>query len=43
MLDQGRRAFIVHHNPNKGRYRYGADPNDAIASAKALVREGDGP
>jgi len=34
--------FIVHHNPNNGRYRYGADPDDAIASAKALIDEGEG-
>jgi hypothetical protein len=41
MLDQARRVFIVHHNPNSGRYRYVSDPHDAIASAKALVREGE--
>ena len=37
MLDQGRRVFIVHHNPNSRRYGYAADPHDAITSAKALV------
>jgi hypothetical protein len=34
-------VFVVHHNPNNGRYRYAADPNDAIASAKALIDEGE--
>lgn len=34
-------AFVVHHNPNSRRYRYAADPNDAIASAKALLNEGE--
>jgi hypothetical protein len=29
--------FIVHHNPDSGRYRYGPDPRDAIASARALL------
>lgn len=33
--------FVVHHNPNNGRYKYTADPNDAIASANALVAEGE--
>lgn len=31
----------MHHNPNSGRYRYAADPDDAIASAKALIEEGE--
>jgi hypothetical protein len=35
-------VFVVHHNPNNGRYRYAADPNDAIASAKALLEAGEG-
>lgn len=35
------RTFVVHHNPNNGRYRYPADPNDAVASATALVEEGE--
>jgi hypothetical protein len=35
-------AFIVHHNPNNGRYRYAADPIDAVASAKALLTSGVG-
>jgi len=34
-------VFVVHHNPNSGRYRYGADPDDAIASAKALIEQGE--
>jgi hypothetical protein len=36
-----RQVFVVHHNPNRGRYRYGADPNDAIASARTLLATGD--
>lgn len=36
------RYFVVHHNPNGGRYRYAADPDDAIASARALVKGGEG-
>lgn len=35
------KAFVVHHNPNSGRYRYAADPDDAIASAQALIDEGE--
>jgi len=35
------RIFVVHHNPNSGRYAYADDPNDAIASAKALIAEGE--
>ncbi len=35
------KVFVVHHNPNNGRYRYDADPNDAIASAAALVATGE--
>jgi hypothetical protein len=35
-------VFVVHHNPNNGRYRYAADPNDAVDSANALVEEGGG-
>ncbi len=34
-------VFVVHHNPNNGRYGYAADPDDAIASAKALIAEGE--
>ena len=34
-------VFVVHHNPNSGRYRYGADPNDAVSSARALLAEGE--
>lgn len=41
MGDNAGLIFIVHHNPNSGRYRYAADPDDAIASAKALVEEGE--
>jgi hypothetical protein len=37
-----RRVFVVHHNPNNGRYRYPADPRDAIASAQAMIDYGDG-
>jgi len=35
-------AFVVHHNPNNGRYRYASDPTDAVASAKALLADGVG-
>src|SRR5438309_5675477 len=35
-------VFIVHHNPNNRRYRYSADPNDAVASAVALIDSGRG-
>jgi len=35
-------AFVVHHNPDNERYRYPADPTDAVASAKALVADGVG-
>lgn len=34
-------VFVVHHNPNSLRYRYAADPHDAVASARALVDEGE--
>lgn len=34
--------FVVHHNPNNGRYEYDANPNDAIESAEALVRGATG-
>jgi hypothetical protein len=34
-------TFIVHHNPNNQRYRYAADPDDAIASASAMMKEGE--
>jgi hypothetical protein len=34
-------VFVVHHNPDNGRYRYASDPRDAIASAKALMRGGE--
>jgi len=33
-------GFVVHHNPNNGRYRYASDPTDAVASAKALLADG---
>ena len=36
------RVFVVQHNPNSGRYRYPADPTDAVASARALVAAGEG-
>jgi hypothetical protein len=35
------RVFIVHHNPNSGRYQYSADPEDAVSSAKALMAAGE--
>jgi ASCH domain-containing protein len=35
-------VFVVHHNPNNGRYKYAADPADAVASAQALLAEGEG-
>ncbi len=35
-------TFIVHHNPNNGRYQYTVDPTDAIASARALLATGVG-
>lgn len=41
MVDDRRHVFVVHHNPNNGRYRYAADPNDAIASATALIEQGE--
>lgn len=41
MVDDRRHVFVVHHNPNNGRYRYAADPNDAIASAEALIEQGE--
>lgn len=36
-----KRIFIVHHNPNSGRYTYDADPHDAVASARTLAAAGD--
>jgi hypothetical protein len=42
MVDDLRPVFVVHHNPNNGRYRYAADPDDAIASAKVLIENGEG-
>jgi hypothetical protein len=36
------RTFVVHHNPTHGRYRYPTDPNDAVASARALLDAGEG-
>ena len=41
MANERRHVFVVHHNPNSGRYGYSADPDDAIASAKALIEEGE--
>ena len=38
----GRRVFVVHHNPNNRRYRYTSDPNAAVASARALLDDGEG-
>lgn len=35
------RVFVVHHNPNNGRYRYPANPTDALESARALLKEGE--
>jgi hypothetical protein len=35
------RIFVVHHNPNSGRYQYAADPEDAVASATALIAKGE--
>lgn len=35
-------TFIIHHNPNNGRYRYAADPSDAVASSRALLSAGVG-
>jgi hypothetical protein len=40
---EGGQVFVVHHNPNSGRYRYASDPCDAIASAKALIDQGESP
>lgn len=40
-LPSDARIFIVHHNPNSGRYRYPADPNDVVASVKAMLRESE--
>jgi hypothetical protein len=34
-------AFVVYHNPNSGRHDYAADPTDAIASAQALLAQGE--
>ena len=34
-------AFVVHHNPNRGRYRYAADPLDVDESVKALIAHGE--
>jgi hypothetical protein len=34
-------VFVVHHNPNNGRYRYPADPDDAVACAKAMIAHGE--
>jgi hypothetical protein len=34
-------VFVVHHNPNNGRYRYPADPDDAVACAQAMVAQGE--
>jgi hypothetical protein len=36
------RAFVVHHNPDNGRYEYYADATDAAASARALMKAGEG-
>ncbi len=35
------RVFVVHHNPNNGKYGYRADPDDAVASAEALIEGGE--
>lgn len=34
-------VFVVHHNPANGRYSYPADPADAIASAQAMLAQGE--
>jgi hypothetical protein len=34
-------VFVVHHNPNNGQYQYAGDPHDAVASAQALLAQGE--
>jgi hypothetical protein len=33
------RCFVLHHRPDSGRYGYGADPTNAIDSARTLMRD----
>jgi hypothetical protein len=35
------KIYVVHHNPNRSRYAYAADPTDAQASARTLVDAGE--
>jgi len=39
--DTVNQVFVVHHNPNSGRYQYAADPDDAVSSARALMAAGE--
>lgn len=35
------RAFVVHHNPDNRRYKYMTNPEDAVASAQAMLAHGE--